>query len=160
MRGGADAGEHENLRRIDRAGAQNDLASGTDLPECAALPILHADGAALLDDDTGDEGIGLDREIGPAFRRIEERTYGAVAASVPDRAVGNAEAFGLRDIEIVGLAVAHGLRGLDKGREEHRILGHGGDMQGAGAAMPGRLAAPVMLGPPEIGQHVVIAPSR
>jgi hypothetical protein len=61
--GRPDAGQHEQLRRPDRAGGQDDLGPGARRLIPAAGPVGHAGGAAALDDQPGDERVGDDREV-------------------------------------------------------------------------------------------------
>jgi len=61
--GGPDSGQHEQLRRSDGAGGQDDLGPGARRLIPAAGPVGHAGGAAALDDQPGDERVGDDREV-------------------------------------------------------------------------------------------------
>ena len=49
-----DAGEHQEVRRIDRSRRDDDLASGAKVHRPAAAPRHHADGATALEHQLAD----------------------------------------------------------------------------------------------------------
>ena len=57
--GRADAREHQQLGRIERAGAHDHFAVATHLLGLPHVPILDADAAAAFDQQPRDLGIGL-----------------------------------------------------------------------------------------------------
>ena len=60
----ADAGEHEKLRRDERARRQDDLALGVGLPlSTRAVAIGDAHGHAVLDLDAADPRIEFQRQV-------------------------------------------------------------------------------------------------
>ena len=103
-----DPGQIENVRRLNRAGAQQHLAVGVGGRSLPALArhIVHPDGAALLDADLRGAGVGDDGEIGA---RVEDRREVALrrapTPSVLDGELIAAKAFLIRAIEVVGQAV-------------------------------------------------------
>ena len=62
----ADARQHQQLRRLERAGGDDHLAPGADLLQLLALPVLDADRALALEQDAGGMSVGLDAQIGAA----------------------------------------------------------------------------------------------
>ena len=63
----ADAGQHQQLRRLERAGRKDHLAPGANLLGLLALPVLDADRALALEQDAGGVRMGLDAQIGCAI---------------------------------------------------------------------------------------------
>src|SRR5437870_4795616 len=80
--GGADAGELQELRRVDGAARKDDLAPGARFVHLAVLTILNADGTLAVEQDASGERIGFDPEIGTPPRRpqISARRRHAQAA--------------------------------------------------------------------------------
>ena len=68
---GADAGEHENLRRVDGGRREDDLAPGADAADRAAGLVLDAGGAPAFDDHPANVGVGLQPEVAALHRRLE-----------------------------------------------------------------------------------------
>src|SRR5579883_1617906 len=119
--GVADAGQHENLRGIDRAGREDDLLIGAGAKALAILLIFHCKSAAALDDDALGQGVSGDGEIWPGENRTKESFRRAAPLAVPDREIIAAEAFLLLAVEIVIDRVAGLLARLDE-QVEKRVL--------------------------------------
>jgi hypothetical protein len=79
--GGTDAGEHEQLRTVHRPACQQDLPVGPGRLVGAAAQVVHHAGAAVLDLDPGDQGVGLDGEVRPVHGRAEVPVRGGTAAA-------------------------------------------------------------------------------
>src|ERR1700742_1873069 len=62
----ADAGQHQQLRRLERTGANDYLAPRAQLFQLLALPVLDADRALAFEQDAGGLRLGLDAQIGAA----------------------------------------------------------------------------------------------
>src|SRR5438034_7436628 len=60
----ADAGEHQQLRGLERAGGHDYLAPSADLLYFLALPVFDADRALAFEQDAGGMAMGLDAQIG------------------------------------------------------------------------------------------------
>ena len=54
-----DAGQHQQLRRVDRARGKNDFAARSRREARAVADILHADGAAAFHDNARDLRVHL-----------------------------------------------------------------------------------------------------
>ena len=54
----ADAGDLQELRRVDGAAAQDDVAAGAEFPALPVLAVGDADGALALEVDRLDQGVG------------------------------------------------------------------------------------------------------
>ena len=84
--GGADARSHEQLRRVERAGRDDDLARVDPLPAARGRPALDAaHRAARVDDQALDDGVRHDLEVASIEDRCEERAIRVLPAAVHDR---------------------------------------------------------------------------
>jgi hypothetical protein len=157
--GRADAGELEELRRTDGAGAEDHLAAGGDLVRDAAAAEADAGGLEPVEQHALGQRFGLDAEVGPAEDGPEEGGGG-----------GDADAPALVDVEIAGAFV---VSGVEVGDARHAHLGRGGsdgveDLPGdprrldpplAAGAVVVAVAEEMVLERPEQRQHVVPAPA-
>jgi hypothetical protein len=85
MRGGPDAGEHEEVRGIEGAAGEDHLAARLRARHVAAGPdVFDAGGAGALGEHARRMRAGLDREISPLPGRLEERGGGRRAVAVAD----------------------------------------------------------------------------
>ncbi len=66
-----DARELQELRRIDRPAAKNDLAPRANLMLASIAPVLDADGAAPLEGDLRRERVRDDLEVAAFHRRAK-----------------------------------------------------------------------------------------
>ena len=123
MIGRADAGEHQHLRRVERAAAQDHLARR----RCARStcpPFSYSTPVARLPcmDDARNQRAHLDRQIFPLHRRMQIADRGRAALAVADRILAPSEAHARRAVVVVGHRQARHARGFDPGGE-HRVLG-------------------------------------
>src|SRR5687768_1851806 len=77
--GGTDTGDHEQLRRVDRAGGEDDLTLCMRSHEGAGPNVLDTEGAPSLEENAHRMGAGDDGEIGAPHRRAQIRGCGARA---------------------------------------------------------------------------------
>src|ERR1043165_6911390 len=119
-----DAGEHEELRRIERAAGEDDLARDPDVAllaragarvrggagEARGLEVLDAGGAlVLVEDDAGRQRVELDEElVGMLLHHVEHALAGAVAGAVlhRQRRVADAGRVALDEAPVVRIALA------------------------------------------------------
>jgi hypothetical protein len=73
---GLSAGQHQQLRAVDRAAGYDDLDVDVGRLGFAVTQIAHADGLATFDDDLRDQGIGVHGEVRPGHRRVQVRGGG------------------------------------------------------------------------------------
>ena len=154
----ADAGQHQQLRRVDCAAAQDHFARC----QCGALL------AVVAKDDTGrsppvkcdffGEGIGDDAQIGATHSRSQIPDRGRAAPAVARRRLVIADAVLLGAVEIV-VARKPRLRCTGDERFADRMLRHIRHAEGAARAVETVGAAHLVLRTPEIGQHVVERPA-
>ena len=68
-----DAGEHEQLWRVDRSATEQDTAPGSGFMESTVLPVGHARYLVPVDQELGDAGTGDRGEIAAALQRASSR---------------------------------------------------------------------------------------
>ena len=155
----ADAGEHEQLRRVEGAGGQQHLAPGVQGLRLAVQQRLHAGGAAAIQQHAPRLRAGEHAQVGARHGRVQVGAGGVPALAVLLRDLVEAHAFLRGAVEVVVARPAGGHRGFDKARR-HRVgraqVGHVqrpvGAVQGVGTALVALCAA-------EPGQHVGPAPA-
>ncbi len=122
----ADAGQHQELRGVDRAGRQDEFAPRTDRKKPAILFDLDADRAALIEQDATDMRPRHDREIGPVRKGMHIGAVQRLAPAAPDEHVGDggaARPFHHRAIRARECRDALLARGAEKGvRQRARIV--------------------------------------
>ena len=156
----ADAGQLEQLRRVDRAAGDDHLARGPRLPLRPADGIAHADAALAFEDQRLGHRALLDHKVRPRARRVEIAIGRALAAALGDRHLRHADAF-------LGLAVLVGIEGQADAlggrdhllQQRHLVARRVGDAQHAVAAAELVGAAVVALHALEDRQHVLVAPA-
>jgi len=81
--GRPDTGEHQQMRRSDRPGAQHDPV-GVQVGAPRGPGARHADGAAVADPDRHRPGAGQQRQVRPLQRRLQHRAAGPDAGAPVD----------------------------------------------------------------------------
>ncbi len=114
----ADAGELEQLGRVDRAAAEDHLAGLDTAVAAAGARVVDADGAGAVEADLGGERGGLDVEVLPVAHRVQVGPGRGPAAAAVDVAVEPREALLPVAVDVVGQRVAGLLRGLEEGAEQ------------------------------------------
>ena len=156
QRGGRpDAGEHQQLRRLDRACAEHDLLLGAHLSPADVDP----DTPTALEDEPADARSGQHGQVRRVQHRPQERDRLALANVVLDRQVAVADAVLGRAVVVVVERDPDLLRRLDRSRMERVRLVVGGHTQRPACAVVLGLAATEVLGAPEQRQHVLVAPA-
>src|SRR5258706_6008792 len=156
----ADAGKHQELRALKRAGGKDHFAAGANLPGILALAVFDTDRALALEQDAGGLRLGLDAQI--RARCHEWMNVAACRAPAFAVLLGDligAEAFLLLGVEVFAnpeLRLARGLQ-IDL---PHRIVGaQAGDMERAALAVILAVEFGIILRTLEVGQHVGIGPA-
>ncbi len=160
--GWPDAGELEELRRVDGTGGEDHLALGPDPPRPPVVAEGETAAAAGLDGQPQHQGAGQNREVGAAHDRVEIGRGRAVAPRAGDAQLipGGTGRPLAADVGIGGEALADrsGEKRLGDGVAAGCLLQRQ-DMLRPLAAMPRVGAAREGLGPPEIGQEIGKAPA-
>ena len=156
--GVAHPGQLQELGRVDRPTAQDDL-TGRDLTVQPATPsVVDADRAVALEPDAGDERQGVDREVLPVPHRVQVGASGRQTAAPVEVAVEPREPLLPVAVDVVGQRVAGVLDGLEEGTEE-RVVGRTPlEDQRTLPATPVVGAGEAGLHPLEVGQAVLVVP--
>ncbi len=156
----ADAGQFQKLRRIDRAGADDDLPVRAGFVLLAVHIVSHADAALALDQQAFGQRIGLDRQVWPPARGVEIAEGGAHPAAIADGRLGHADAVLLRAVIVLGVFDADFAGRLDQRVVDRSGLVAFGDLQrpAAAAVFVVRVAL-VAFHVPENRQHLAVAPA-
>ena len=156
----ADARQHQELRRVVRAAAQDHFARGGRIGRPALAQIFHADRAAVLDPHLARQRVRDDREVLALHRRLEKRLRRRMAAAeTVNRHLRRRDALRLVAVHVLGFGNASGFRRVAQRLVEQRRIPPEPHVQRAVAAVILVLAAIVSLRPLEVGQHVRKAPA-
>ena len=106
QRGGrADAGEHQQLRRVHRAGAQHHFTRCSQFLLSPAwlikVPQGNAGSTATPHINAFDQGVGEDVQIGPSQHRVQERARTAQTHTIALVQIEDAEAVLALAIEVL-----------------------------------------------------------
>ena len=154
-----DTGELQQLRRIIRAAGDQYLLARPRRAQAAAVPVFDGPGATAFEQDALRQRRSLDVQIAaiPCRAKIGERR--ARSSAAPRRSLEESGAFLRRAVEI-GICRDPALRrGGDKGFRQRIGVAPVRHRQRAADAVILVGAALLVLGSPEIGQHVFIAPA-
>jgi hypothetical protein len=157
--GRPDAGQHQQLRAVDRAAGHDDLGAGLGAGHLTVPQVTHAGGPAAFDDDLRDQGVGEHREVRLGHGRVQVGGGGRAPPAVPLGQLVPAHAVLARPVEVI---VGHRsllLRRGDERRASRGLVPRVGDAQRTARAVIGGRAARVILGPAEVGHQVLIAPA-
>ncbi len=113
--GRADAGEHQQLRRVVGAAAEDDLALGAELLHLAELAGLDPDRAGALEEHAVDVHVGHHGQVWALSRRVQVGDGGARphAAALGHLVHADAVLLGAVEVLVAGQARLH--PGLDEG---------------------------------------------
>src|ERR1700758_1150416 len=98
--GRADAGQHQDLRRSDRARGEHDFATAARAAQYASLPPAHADGGAASENQAFDQAAGLEPQIGAVEHRLQESARRGYTPAAPLIDMKGAAAFVVAAVEI------------------------------------------------------------
>ena len=136
---GADAGQHQQLGRVDGATGQDHLGVGVDRRVLVAGPVGDADRASAVDDHPLDEGAGAHGEVRPILGRLEVGLGHRPAATLLAGHLVEPGALLVGAVEVVGRLEA----GRDRAtRPRPRSTGGCSDGPRRAVARPGRGTAP------------------
>lgn len=162
---GPDAAQHQNLRRVGRAGRQHHLlARPHHVPFVVARELDRPRALGFrVDQHFGHLGELLDVQIAPMADRVQERLGGAEAAAVAHRRLDVREAHLLGRVVVVD-RVAQLLARFEEGPGERRAV----RVAGNGEVAAGRVVLGVgrVLGDPhvlrlfKVRQHLLVTPAR
>ena len=97
----ADARQFQKLRRVDRAGADDDFPAGAGFVLLPVEAVAHADAALSVEQQAFGQRVGLDLQVRAPARRVEVAHRGAHATTAADRRLRHADAVLLRAVVIL-----------------------------------------------------------
>lgn|GEM_PF-5569439 len=154
----AHAGQHEELWRVEGAAAHDHLAACAHLPHGAAAQIPQPDRAAALEHDLRRERACAERQVRPTRSRAQIGIRRARPPALVNGRLRQAEAVGLRPVQILGFWIAGGPCSLQH-RPAERIAAAGvGDADRPLRPAMGRGTLAPALQAFEIGQQLLIGP--
>ena len=157
--GRADARQQQQVRRVDGAAAEDDLAHRLHAMGGAVALHGHARGAAGGGGHAGGQRAGDDREVGARHRRLQIGAGGGPAQPVARGGLRAADAFLGRAVEVV-VAGNTGLhRRLDEGFYQGVVVAEVADGERAALAAQFGARALIVLAQLEVGQHVLEVPA-
>src|SRR3546814_2606290 len=159
FRSRADAGQHQQLRRVDRTAAEDHFPRGPVADCLAPAGTGHAGRARAFEQDALDHDAGVHGEIGPRLRGIEvgHRGRAARAVALGDLVQPDAELRG--PVEIVVARQAGLLAAFD---EDTRQRVDVAQVRGRERAVPSVQVAGgagIAFGAHETGQHTGTVPA-
>ena len=108
----ADAGKHQELRALKRAGGKDHFAADANLPDILALAVLDTDRSLALEQDAGGLRLGLDAQIRARCHEwVDVAACRAPAFAVLLGDLVGAEAFLLLGVEVLADAELRLARG-------------------------------------------------
>ena len=149
----------QELRRIDRAAAKNDLAPRARLLLAPVAAVVDADRAAAVEGDSGRQRVGDHLEVGPLHRRPEIGVGGRPAHAVPHRHVERAKPLLPLAVEIGADRIARLPARLDEGVVERVAFAPMRRRKRSGVAAIGVSRPAKALRAAEVRQHVLVAPA-
>ena len=162
MLGIADAGQLQELRRVEGAAAEDHLRAVDPLRRAALERHLDAGGARRVarrvHHDPRDERVGAHRQVRAPHRGAQVRLRGRPAAATMDVAVEGGEALLLVAVDVGREFVAGLLDGLEEGAEEGVVDRTALEDQGAALAAPLVGAGAAVLHLLEVRQAVRVVP--
>ena len=159
MLGRADARQHQDLRRIERACRKNDPATGQQRLAFAPATNRNAGDTPALDNQLFDQRVGAHREIALLADRLHVCPRGRPAFALALGHLVEAEAVLPLAVEVGVGAQLERRGGLDESMRCRVGGGLVGHEQWPARSVIIIAAALVGLGALEVGQHVVIAPT-
>src|SRR5205809_776907 len=115
MIGGPDSGELENLRRLERSRAEDDVPLCAKLSRLSLHRACDANGSCPLEQDPGNRGVSSNAQVRSTSDRRQERAGGADASAILDRRGEIIDTFLFNPINIIMLRHVHADSGLNDG---------------------------------------------
>ena len=161
LSGGADARQHQELGRHQRAGGDDDLAvrRGAALHASGVAPG-YAHRPAVLDFDALYLAMQANGQIGVAFQRSQKGVCGAASFSVPVHELVEADAALMRAVEVVVVRHAERLHGLHEPARDIIDMAGVGDEQRTRGAVTLVKQPIVALHAAKVRQHIRPCPAR
>ena len=156
---GTDARELQELRRVDRAAAENDLAARLGDLLDPMLEIFNADRALAFEQHPRRQGSRLDAEVGALHRRMQIGHRRRTSLTVLHSQLVVADTFLLLCIDVWVSRDAGLDAGLDHGVRHFMICCHVRDVERPANGVMLARSAFLVFGLEEVGPHIVPAPA-
>ncbi len=156
--GRADAGEHQQLGRADRARREDHLGLGPGGLVAALAPVGDPGRPAALDQHPGHQGVGDDGEVLRPGGQVAVGRAAAPAVPLGDLVVADPVLLGAVEVVVGDRAAADGR--LDEVPGVLGLVPQVLDRERPADAVIGALAATVVLGPAEVRQQLPVPPAR
>jgi hypothetical protein len=156
---GTEPGEHEQLRRADRAGGDYDLLRCPGATGLAIDGVLDADAAIALKQHAQRQRAGFDRQAWAAGDRLQVGGGGALARAIDDVELMPADALRLLAVAVLGRGNAGLERGVEERLGERMSVARRRDAHRSADAAVGRVAGLGVLRALEVRQHAVVVPT-
>ena len=153
MVGRAEPGQHQQLRRVDRARGEDHLAGLDPLGIVPAATQSHADGAALLDQHALDQRMRAHVQVVAPTRGLQERRCAGTARAVALGHLVQPEAGLLFAVEVAVAREAGAPGRVDQGFRQHVVMTQVGDAERTTRAVQRAGTACVVLAAQEPRQH-------
>ena len=158
---GPHAGEHQQLRRVNRAGTQQHLARRAHLARSAGGSDVDAGGAASLDANAGDGSTAEHSEIRARKGRHQHGARAGIAAAAMNRALAQPVAFRIKSGEIFAVSkTADRRKGIGKRLIQAIGFRNEGHVNGPVDAVHGDIApVGIVFRQAKIRQYLLPAPA-
>jgi hypothetical protein len=160
MIGRAEAGEHHQLRGVDRACGQQHLAGLDPLAATSPLGDLHTDRPLLIQQHPPNQHAGTNVQVRAIAYRLQIRRGGGASRTIALSHLVQAEARLSFAVEVVVGLIAGAHRGLDHQVRQFIVVAQVGDTERATRAMPCTCAAAVVFTAQEPWQNLFPRPAR
>jgi len=154
----ADAGQHQQLWRIDRAAAGDHLAPGPHEPHHTALKVLDPDCSACLEHDPQRQAARQHLQIGPSHRWPQVGAHRAPAPAAQRGLVHRPETFLPIAVHVLRVRIPGLLGGLQERTKERIAHRRRGDGQRSALAVIRVRALQAVFGTDEIRQAMRVRP--
>ena len=155
----SDAGDHQQLRRADRPGGQDDLAPGLHGDRVAAGAVLDPGAAVAAEQEAVHQRVGDQVEVGAVEDREEVGVGGALPPAVENGGTRSSRPLFETAVDVLRDRMPEFAGRIHRGHGERMgRLGIRG-IEGAVLAAHGGIAALDVLGALEVGQQVVVSPA-
>lgn len=159
VRGRSDTREHQQLRRIDRAAGQDDLACGVGGVLDAVAPVAHTRRRGAAQQHLRHEAVGAHRQIRAVERGTQISVGGGPASAVLAGDLVPAHALLRRAVEIVVRLESGGDGALHPGVGEFVGVAPVLDVERAPRTVEVVVETGVGFRATEVGQDIVVAPA-
>jgi hypothetical protein len=155
-----DPGEHQQLRGLDGAGCQHDVAACPQGQVATRSLGFDRHGAPAFEDDTRGLRVGQHEQVGPSQRWPQHCRSSGLAHASANGELAQPHAFAVRAIQVLPPRVSKAGKRFEEG--EVQAIGardHAHVHRAVAAVVHARAEILVVLAPAEVGQDLAVAPA-